>query len=519
MALKKGFNISNDYTEQTLISELETKFSLIKDQTMTNSLVFFDTFDWRLFEQSLLLYKSEHDLCLQRISDNEILFRQPFPIWPRFIWDFPESELKEYLEPIIEMRALLKLTEANLYTAFYRILNDDEKTVVRLTYETLETQDEDKAGVVVKKHLSLNPVRGYDKSAKMLERHLTAMGFEAGHNDFLVKLLAHGDRIPGDYSDKLNVKLKPQMRADEATKIILRSALEIMRMNEPGVKEDIDTEFLHDFRVAVRRTRSVLSQVKGVFSEETTHRYKREFNDIGKLTNELRDLDVYLLARDNFKAMLPETLSDDIDPLFDYLQQKRGTALKAVIDGLNSAKYTCTLQDWEAFLQETPSAKPVAANAAMPIISLAQNRIYKKYRRVVKQGKQILKNMEDEQLHNLRLECKKLRYLMEFFESLFPQKEIGALIKQVKKLQTNLGDFNDLCVQEEYLLNTTNELPLTGAEARKVFVAVGCLVGVIQQERMRVKANFAQTFKAFATPANTKKFKQLFAPESRVKPV
>ena len=204
MSVKKEFYISNDYTEQALISELETKFLLVKDQTiMTNSLVFFDTFDWRLFKKSLLLYKSEPDLCLQRISDNEILFCQPLPAWPRFIWDFPNGGLKEYLEPIIEMRALLKLTEANLDRAFYRILNDDEKTVVRLTYAVLESQDEDKAGVVVK-HLYLNPVRGYNKPAKMLERHLTAMGFEAGYNDFLVKLLAHGDRIPGDYSDKLN---------------------------------------------------------------------------------------------------------------------------------------------------------------------------------------------------------------------------------------------------------------------------------------------------------------------------
>ena len=42
-------------------------------------------------------------------------------------------------------------------------------------------------------------------------------------------------------------------------------SLQTLRINEDGVRKDLDSEFLHDFRVAVRRTRSALSQIKGVF--------------------------------------------------------------------------------------------------------------------------------------------------------------------------------------------------------------------------------------------------------------
>ena len=510
------YEISDGLTEQDLVGMLKTRISITINQTTTDRLVFFDTFDWRLFEKSLLLYQSKDELVLQHIPSSQTLLGQPISNQPKFIRDFPGGKLKKRLEPIVEMRALLKLGEADLYISSYCILNDDEKTVARLTFKTLKPHPQNSTGPIAKR-LVVTPVRGYGKSAKTLIHHLEAIGLEPEPDNLLVKALEAGPRTPGDYLAGLKVKLDPGLRADEATKIILRPALRVMELNEEGIKKDIDTEFLHDFRVAVRRTRSVLSQVKGVFSEETTLRFKRDFAVIGKLTNELRDLDVYLLAEDNFKAMLPDNVREDINPLFEYMRQKRAAALQNVIDGLNSAHYRDTLQAWDTFLNEPAPASSMAVNATTPIMALAQNRIYKKYRRIVKRGSRVLDNIEDEQLHALRIECKKLRYLMNFFQSLFPRKKINTLIKQVKKLQINLGDFNDLCVQEVYLLNTPNELTISGFEAGKTFVAIGCLVGAIQQERAQVKANFAQTFTQFARPANQKLFRQLFATEKRVK--
>ena len=111
------------------------------------------------------------------------------------------------------------------------------------------------------------------------------------------------------------------MHSDEATKIILRSLFLVIKTNEVYISKDLDTEFLHDYRVAIRRTRSALGQIKNVFPKETTSRFKKDFSFLGKLSNQLRDLDVYLLKKDAYKAMLPSILRDDIDPLFDYLTQ------------------------------------------------------------------------------------------------------------------------------------------------------------------------------------------------------
>jgi CHAD domain-containing protein len=84
--------------------------------------------------------------------------------------------------------------------------------------------------------------------------------------------------------------------------------------------------------------------------------------------------------------------------------------------------------------------------------------IYKRYRRIVKKGSKISETTPDEKLHELRIDCKKLRYLLEFFTSLFPENEMKKLVKQLKQLQENLGDFNDLSVQQEFLVNHLGRL-------------------------------------------------------------
>ena len=94
--------------------------------------------------------------------------------------------------------------------------------------------------------------------------------------------------------------------------------------------------------------------------------------------------------------MLPPVLQNDIDPLFEYLRQKRSKALQNVLNGLRSKKYAKILHDWEVFLNEPRKDSKTAANANLPVIYLARKRIYMKYRGVVKAGNLIIENTEDE---------------------------------------------------------------------------------------------------------------------------
>jgi CHAD domain-containing protein len=505
------FNLPDGYDEKHFMGKLADQYTIKKEPAVSERLTIYDTFDWRLFNKSLVLYTSGNRLFLRKLAKTDVLHHAEISSLPVLIRAFPAGELKERLASIVKMRALLKLVEVNSRSRPYRILNTDEKTVARLDFEEIRPS-RSRGTPAPATHLWLKPVKGYPKYARSLAKLFEEAGLTVSKKeDTFFNALELVNKKPGSYSARVNIQLDPNMRADKATKIILRFLLHVMRINAANIEKDLDTEFLHDFRVAIRRTRSALGQIKYVFPTKTTDRFKKNFASMGKLSNELRDLDVYLLNEDRYKALLPPVLREDINPLFDYLRKKRSKALQKVIRGLKAKKNVKILQDWEIFLNKPPMDSATAPMAELPISVLARKRIYRKYRGVIKAGNLILKETADEKLHVLRIECKKLRYLLEFFASLFPRKKNDVLIAQLKKLQDNLGDFNDLCVQEEYLLNICAELPATHQQTKKTFLAIGSLIGRLDREKQLVKDAFAKTFTDFASSENQALFREFFS--------
>jgi len=315
---------------------------------------------------------------------------------------------------------------------------------------------------------------------------------------------------PGGYSTKPDIPLDPGMRSDEAVKTVLRFLLRVIRVNEENLENDMDTEFLHDYRVALRRTRSALSQMKRVFPAEVARRFRKELSSVGKVSNPLRDLDVCLLHEDAYKNMLPASLRDDIDPLFEYLRKKRSRAFREVVRQGKSEKFRNLFREWDEFLQKPGTDDPTAPDAALPIRDVAQRRIRRKYERILREGNRVLDDPTGEGLHLLRIACKELRYLLEFFSRLFPPRKIRGRIGQLKKLQDLLGSYNDLCVQERYLLDVARELRETGRQAKKTPLAIGSLVRTLNREKQTLQGAFAKTFAEFASPANRKSFRNLF---------
>jgi CHAD domain-containing protein len=515
MQIQIKFSLPDDCNQQQLINALAEYYAIKQERPVLKRLAIYDTFDWRLFKKSFVLYTYGNMLFLRKLFKNNIIHRTEITLPPVFIWDFPDSKLKKQLSTVLKMRALLKLTELHSRSTVYHILNQDEKTIARLVHEEISPAQE-KTKPNVDTCLWLKPVKGYQKHCEKLIKRLKKVGFiPRQKEDIYFKAMEGAGKNPGSYSSKLKIQLDPALRSDEATKKILRYLFQIMKINEVNLEKDLDTEVLHDFRVAIRRTRSALDQIKSVFPKHRTRRFKKEFAFVGKLSNQLRDIDVYLLKEDTFKTMLPPILLDDIEPLFDYLRKSRSKVLEKTIHDLKSKRYAQIMQDWEAFLDDPVQAQPLESNAGVPILFLARKRIHKQYRRILKDGHRIIENTEDDTLHKLRIACKKLRYLMEFFSSLFPGKKIKRLISQLKTLQDNLGDFNDLCVQEKYMLNIIEELPATGQKQKKVLVAIGFLIGILEREKQIIKNEFAKTFTNYASSRNKNAFSELFASKQK----
>jgi CHAD domain-containing protein len=112
-------------------------------------------------------------------------------------------------------------------------------------------------------------------------------------------------------------------------------------------------------------------------------------------------------------------------------------------------------------------------------------------------------------VHRLRIDSKKLRYLLEIFRSLYDPR-IASLIKELKKLQDHLGDFNDLEVQQKSLVRLAKSMLLDGANQAGTVMAMGRLVEQLEERQSHERAAFHTHFDKFARKRNRKLFRELF---------
>jgi len=281
-----------------------------------------------------------------------------------------------------------------------------------------------------------------------------------------------------------------------------------MKRNYDSVLQDIDTEFLHDFRVAIRRTRSFLSLLKKVLPKQISH-FMKEFKWLGSITGPVRDLDVYLLKQDDYQAILPEKLQTGLPYFFQELTEQRKIAFEQMVKGLQSQRFKQLMDDWSDYLNGFEESAG-SGSWSKPCRPLAVKLVNKRFARIVKDGGSIDDTSEDELLHDLRIQAKKFRYLLEFFTPYFNSRDVKRFIKQLKKLQNNLGDFNDLSVQQAALEDYYDSLGGRTKQSKQVAAALGGLISHLAAEQVNVRNSFKRTFSRFTEKKNSNLFSQTF---------
>jgi len=132
---------------------------------------------------------------------------------------------------------------------------------------------------------------------------------------------------------------------------------------------------------------------------------------------------------------------------------------------------------------------------------------------VCKTGRVVDETTPDSSIHQLRIHCKKLRYLMEFFTPLFPPAEMKKLIRALKLLQDNLGNFNDYSVQRQFLENLLQSGVAGGAKALTVASSIGALTSMLYQLQGEERGRIIEHLAAFDSPDIRDAFRKLFKAE------
>jgi CHAD domain-containing protein len=245
--------------------------------------------------------------------------------------------------------------------------------------------------------------------------------------------------------------------------------------HEAGVLKDKDPEELHQMRVGIRRLRSAIAGFAPALNLPKNANEKK-VGKVACILGELRDIDVLGDSlRNQYQPALAEPEKKQLNKVLEVLDKQRKQSFKQVKDILEAKLYLSLKEAFVTWL-ETPSYQEIAKisiHNILPDLLLPQVSklllhpgwlvgIYFNEGEIQfpnglekKQVEEILNN-QGKTLHELRKEAKRSRYNMELFTQFYSNPYQDSL-KEIKELQTVLGDIQDSFVLAEFLTKTFEE--------------------------------------------------------------
>ena len=241
---------------------------------------------------------------------------------------------------------------------------------------------------------------------------------------------------------KDNSTVRPEQSVEEAFEAIIQSDLAHIDRWAPVALSGKDIEGVHQMRVGLRRMRSALNLFSQAIPRKNTKMLAREMRWAAKQLDRARDLDVYIADNLSSKKAKKDKQKKSLRKVALKHRKKAYRNVKRFIKGPRFNAFNDKLTHWldkKGWRRELSKAE---RNNLSCEITYFSDQVLDDHRcGVLKTGKDI-RQMDDEALHRLRIECKKLRYAAEFFTPLYGRK-MEPFLKQLKQLQDVLGLLHD----------------------------------------------------------------------------
>jgi CHAD domain-containing protein len=302
-------------------------------------------------------------------------------------------------------------------------------------------------------------------------------------------------------------ELGPRDRFQPAGRVlplVLEGYLVRFRSHEPGVRADTDPEELHDYRVALRRTRSLLAAGRAVFPEEELTLLRALATWMAGVTSPVRDLDVLLGDLDGFAGRVSDELADGVEPLRGALLAARAECFDLLVEALDGERYPVLLRRWQsmATVYRVGGGDP-GPDATRPAGEVADELILQAYKRMRRRGKAAMATDDRTQWHDLRKALKRFRYLVNAFSPMYDEGAFTRVQRQLSDLQDTLGRLQDHHVQAALVEEVGVD---TGGRAA---LAAGVVADAMHRDAEVAHAHCREAWRSFDRPKVRRHVKDL----------
>lgn len=250
---------------------------------------------------------------------------------------------------------------------------------------------------------------------------------------------------PAQQIEKITPVLAPVLPEDsmaEGGRKILLAELCRMLQHEEGSRTGENIEDVHDMRVAIRRMRSTIRLLKPYVKRKHIRAYNRDLRRLGRALGAVRDLDVMIGQIQAYQSTLDAEGQSALQPVVGALVARRDEARTDLNDYLDTKSYHRVMKSFCDFLMQPLPERahkdgvvPYQVRHVLPM--LISDRLS-----AVRAYETVLQEADAKTLHRLRIEFKRLRYLLSLFQDVLgPQ--VGEVVEEIRTIQDFLGHLND----------------------------------------------------------------------------
>ena len=486
---------------------------------------YYDTHDWRLFREGWS-YRWQNRagslrLCLKGLGNSHTSLKERREVeedvvtFPSSPLDLADGELSQVLSPLLGDAQPQELFRVHKNRRLYLINRGNQLRFELCIDETVitcgEKQKSSAPGTLKFEEIELELRDGDRDQFNQLAEDLRSLQglFPARLSKFQRGLQTGGYSPPCTESIREVFLPGPDEDISRLAYYVLHKQLIEMLHHEGEAWEGLEPEGVHQMRVATRRIRAGLRLFQDSLPSNRIDSLIRDFRWLADLLGEVRDLDVYFENYEKYQAMLNQEDGAELSPFRDVLQQQWNRARKKLIAGLESKRYARLVERFKGFAEKQANRAGNRQERDSRIISKAgPNLASRRLKRVLKIGRSVASDSPLELLHELRINCKKLRYAYEFFEPVFGAK-VKKLIVPLKNLQDILGNHQDAIVAGEKLREYAELIPVRKKNLG-LLLALGQLVSNKQQVAEKLRKDFAKAWRKFDTKALRKRHRRVF---------
>lgn len=308
----------------------------------------------------------------------------------------------------------------------------------------IDIYDGDLAGLVVFEieFLTINDANSF-KIPNFLQKHiLKEITYDDEYKNKNLALFGNPDfKFDLDKSMEILDKVSPVLqnlsfpcgiKAIDGTRISFYYLLKLMMYYKDDYLKTLNDESMHQFRINLRKTRSLLKLIGSVFDKEIVDYFCTEFKKLANATNKIRDIDVFLDYIKNLKglrsckAILRNSKNRQIQEFKKILEDKK-----------------ILFEEWSILLKENSDFYK-GENYNEKLKKLVSKALRLQMVRLQKRLFYLNDECKNSYFHKTRIEFKKFRYLVDMYKNLYSDEKILKLISKSKNMQELFGELQNL---------------------------------------------------------------------------